>query len=69
MFLATSLFFWQESFERNGCFVLTIEKHPSNGVSISVCFLHKEGFVKDTPQLHRTGAWEPRSVPGTRVPT
>lgn len=52
-----------------GQFHALAEKNLKGGVSVLVCFLSKECFMKDTPKQHKTRAWEPQSVPETRVPT
>lgn len=69
MFLATFLFFGKNPLKEMGQFQTAVEKHPKDHVGVLVCFLHKEYFVKDTPSEHKIRAWEPQSVPETRVPT
>lgn len=69
LFLVTFLLFGKKPLEETGQFHAAIEKHPKDCVGVLVCFLHKECFVKDTPKQHKTRAWEPQSVPETRVPT
>lgn len=68
-FSATFLFFGKNALKEMSQFHAAIEKHPKAGVRVLVCFLQKECFVKDPPEQHKTRAWEPQSVPGTRVPT